>query len=412
MKNGELLAEIMAANYSEDLKNEVKELMIAGMSDTEISRAKNITTDTLRAWRKNFSLPPSSGGNNFYSDEIKNKAYGLMKENLTNKQISEALQISTTTIANWRNSANIPNSTKSQNSRKYSPEVKKEALVLMSEGMTNSEVNKLLDVHTDTLRNWRKKAGIEPSSGGKKTYTVDQINDVIDLIREGNTVSEISRISGVNQRKIREIRNEEVRNGNPLPEFIKGISRIQKYSDEELIDLVYLNPGYGLNRFIDLLGIRKNFFFDLSLDFKDFTEGEIDLVSILQDESHGRMVSRNEYYEIIGNDRAPRGMGAGTGGRKPKPDRIGPQGRLLKDVYLPPQNFNWGSIKPKVWRKKKSNEIIWIEQRLGKKGYLSSEEDREDFVNETGAGKTKFNKWMNKAGLIFDKKMNRWYKFD
>ena len=158
----------MAANYSEDQKNEVKDLMIAGMSDTEISRAKNITTDTLRAWRKNFSLPPSSGGNNFYSDEIKNKAYALMKEDLTNKQISEALQISTTTIANWRNLANIPNSTKSQNSTKYSPELKKEALALMSEGMTNSDVNKLLDVHTDTLRNWRKKAGIEPSSGGRK----------------------------------------------------------------------------------------------------------------------------------------------------------------------------------------------------------------------------------------------------
>ena len=86
-----------------------------------------------------------------------------------------------------------------------------------------------------------EKAGIEPSSGGRKEYTIDQINDVIDLIREGNTVPEISRLSGVNQRKIREIREHEVKNGNPLPEFIKGVSRIQKYSDEELIDLVYLN---------------------------------------------------------------------------------------------------------------------------------------------------------------------------
>ena len=40
LKNVERLAEIMAANYSEDLKNEVEDLMISGMSDTEISRVK------------------------------------------------------------------------------------------------------------------------------------------------------------------------------------------------------------------------------------------------------------------------------------------------------------------------------------------------------------------------------------
>ena len=254
-----------------------------------------------------------------------------------------------------------------------------------------------------------EKAGIEPSSGGRKEYTIDQINDFIDHIRDGNTISEISRISGVSHNKIRKVREEEVRSGNPLPEFIKGISRVQKYTDEELIELVYLNPGYGLKRFMDLLGITKKFLFDLSMDYKDFTQGEEDLIAILQDESHGRMVSRKEYFEITGNERVPKGAGASTGGRVPKPDRVGVKGRLLKDVYLPPQIFYWGSVKPKVWREKKRKEIVWIEKRVEQKGYLSSVEDKDDFENETGAGKTKFNKWMNKAGLVFDKYENRWY---
>ena len=244
-----------------------------------------------------------------------------MNENKTNVEISKIMGISTTTLANWRKAAGIPNSTKTNHSNRYSEEIKIEALALMQDGLSNVEVNKLLGVHSDTLSNWRKKAGIEPSSGGKVAYTIDQINDVIDLIREGNTISEISRVSGVNKRKIKEIRDEEVRTGNPLPEFIKGVSRAQKYSDEEIIELVYLNPGYGLKRFIDLLGISKNFF-DLSLDFKDFTEGKENLVAILQDESYGKMVSRKEYFEITGNNVAPKGSGTSTGGRTPKPKRV------------------------------------------------------------------------------------------
>ena len=36
------------------------------------------------------------------------------------------------------------------------------------------------------------------------------------------------------------------------------------------------------------------------------------------------------------------------------------------------------------------------------------EEDREDFILRTGAGATKFNKWMKKAGLFFNKQTGRW----
>lgn len=400
----------MARNYSEEIQNEVKNMMLSGKSDTEISKIISISTNTIRRWRKNFGFSPSSGGNNKYTDDVKNRCYDLMKKDKTNKEISEIVGISTTTIAKWRKGAGITNSTRSKGSKKYTEEIKQEALALMEDGLSNSEVSKLLGVNRKAVGYWRKKAGMKPSSGAKVRYTVDQINDVIDLIREGNTMADISRISGVNRVKIKEIREEEVRTGNPLPELIKGVSRTQKYSDEQLIELVYLNRGYGLKRFTELLGVSTNFFFDLSLDFKDFTEGKEDLVAILQDESYGQMVSRNEYYEITGNERAPKGTGSSNGGRTPKPDRLGVKGRILKDVYLPPQNFDWGNVEPKVWRNQKRKELVWIEERIEQKGYISSIADKKQFIEETGAGKTKFNQWMNKAGLVFDKKSNRWYR--
>lgn len=53
----------------------------------------------------------------------------------------------------------------------------------------------------------------------------------------------------------------------------------------------------------------------------------------------------------------------------------------------------------------------WIDQTLAAKGYIQSQEDREDFILRTGAGATKFNKWMKKAGLYFNKQLGRWTRY-
>ena len=50
----------------------------------------------------------------------------------------------------------------------------------------------------------------------------------------------------------------------------------------------------------------------------------------------------------------------------------------------------------------------WIDQILAAKDYIQAQEDREDFILRTGAGATKFNKWMKKAGLFFNKQTGRW----
>ena len=53
----------------------------------------------------------------------------------------------------------------------------------------------------------------------------------------------------------------------------------------------------------------------------------------------------------------------------------------------------------------------WIDQTLAAKSYIQAQEDREDFIVATGAGATKFNKWMKKAGLHFNKQSGRWTRW-
>jgi hypothetical protein len=54
----------------------------------------------------------------------------------------------------------------------------------------------------------------------------------------------------------------------------------------------------------------------------------------------------------------------------------------------------------------------WINQTLAAKGYIQAQEDREDFILRTGAGATKFNKWMKKAGLYFNKQTGQWTRYE
>ena len=54
--------------------------------------------------------------------------------------------------------------------------------------------------------------------------------------------------------------------------------------------------------------------------------------------------------------------------------------------------------------------VEWIDQTLAAKGYIQAQEDREDFVIATGVSRWKFNKWMRKAGLRFNKQTGQWQK--
>jgi len=131
--------------------------------------------------------------------------------------------------------------------------------------------------------------------------------------------------------------------------------RAFKYSDEEIITLAEINPGFGLRRFIKQLypnthrfSAYKHEFTMLFNDFREFSG--TDLIEHLEDVSFSKMVSGVEYMEVTGENQLPTGYGRGTGGRKPKPERKQKSRTLIK-VPLPPQEFNWGDIVPESERR-------------------------------------------------------------
>ena len=133
-------------------------MMIDGKSDTEISKITGVTTNTLRIWRRNFALPPSTGHSTRYSQMDKEKSISLMRQDKSNAEISRLTGISTTTLANWRREFGIDNP--NQVISKYSEGKKQEAILLMKQNKTNVEIAKKLDVSATTIANWRKLANI------------------------------------------------------------------------------------------------------------------------------------------------------------------------------------------------------------------------------------------------------------
>ena len=286
-------------------------------------------------------------------------------------------------------------------SKRYSelnPDLIDEALRLIDEGKIDREISSILGIHTYLLREIRDKHGRERSMGRRITYTTEEFNDVIDLIREGNTIGEISRKTGVHSSKIKQWRAEEIREGNPLPELKKGIARNQIYSDEEILDLIFLNKGFGATNFRRILGISSKLFIDICDTWKEIS-GQ-DLIGYLNDVEYFTL---EEYLSVF--DHEPLSY--------PVIRKITNQDGTIDDipVFPPPHDreFSWGDIE----RKNESNPTIdWIIKRVKSKGYISSEKDLHDFIKETGAGKTKFNKWMNRAGLTYHPNRGCWYLKD
>ena len=80
-----------------------------------------------------------------------------------------------------------------------------------------------------------------------------------------------------------------------------------KYSDEELIQLTILNPGFGINRLLKVIypssdsDKRQRKRYDLIQLFNEYKE-EFDenLYDLIQDPDYSTMVTENEYKQITG----------------------------------------------------------------------------------------------------------------
>ena len=111
-----------------------------------------------------------------------------------------------------------------------------------------------------------------------------------------------------------------------------------KFTEEEIIELAELNPGYGLRRFVKILypksknKLMKKYEYNFTMLFQDFKEAfGIDLLNHLVDKRYSKIVSGDEYLKITGEKSVPTGYGNSGGGVR---------------IPLKPQEFIWGDITP------------------------------------------------------------------
>ena len=122
---------------------------------------------------------------------------------------------------------------------------------------------------------------------------------------------------------------------------------LAKYSDDELILLASLNPGYGFRKFMMQLypsgqkTSRRNA--SVMAFLKEIVDDEgKNYYEILQEPSKISWVTKSQYYRITGEKYLPSGYGSrgASGGKKANLDA----GQSL--VPLPPQKFDWGDVTP------------------------------------------------------------------
>ena len=101
------------------------------------------------------------------------------------------------------------------------------------------------------------------------------------------------------------------------------------------------NPGYGFRRFVDYLGIKPEFVFDLFEELREYSGGKEDPIRVLNDPTRVDWVTKKEYLRLVG-------------GKIPKryPNRVDAHGKSRAEqssemVPVPPINFSWGDFEQK-----------------------------------------------------------------
>ena len=149
-----------------------------------------------------------------------------------------------------------------------------------------------LRIPSKTIRKWWKKAGIPPAipwrtdSGQLNPELVDRTKEIVfDMMRNGYYNTQISTAiqgvlgysSGYQLQLMSEWRKES---GIPIP---PTAGRPRKYFDDELIELAYLNQGATVKRFAFMIGVDEGYLLQLFEDLREYTNGEENLFSFLED---------------------------------------------------------------------------------------------------------------------------------
>lgn len=160
-----------------------------------------------------------------YTPEQKANALALLKDGATRSQVSQTLNISFHMIKRW-------SSETSEKSREHPNDKRLEGLRLIDEGMAQSEVSELLGISESTIAYWRKIGAEHLLQREKeKTSREERRRQIIDEMQSGKTDKQLANKFSLSRSAINTIRRELMGNKRDLVAY----SETQK---RRAIDLV------------------------------------------------------------------------------------------------------------------------------------------------------------------------------
>ena len=176
------------SNDGNDIKPEAMMLIREGITAKDVARILGVKRDIVRAWMKQEGLINNTPYN-VKSIEDRNNVMDLLREDKKFSEISRLTNISTTTIRRWKKEFESEGFLLSR--RKPSRlQLKKEGLQMIRNGSSEAEVARRLGRSEFTVHKWRKDAGLS----GKRERDKEE---GLQMIRNGSSEAEVARRLGV-----------------------------------------------------------------------------------------------------------------------------------------------------------------------------------------------------------------------
>lgn len=131
----------------------------------------------------------------------------MIRDGVSGAEVSTRLGLSTKLVSKWRKSAGLSGINMRNQTR-----LKGEALQMIRDGLSGRKTARRLGVNKSTVAKWRASAGLS-GTDTRKLHDSESENQVIDLLREGQSYKQIREATGVGFDGIRRIKREAEREG-------------------------------------------------------------------------------------------------------------------------------------------------------------------------------------------------------
>ena len=223
------------SNDGNDIKPEAMMLIREGITAKDVARILGVKRDIVRAWMKQEGLINNTPYN-VKSIEDRNNVMDLLREDKKFSEISRLTNISTTTIRRWKKEFESEGFLLSR--RKPSRlQLKKEGLQMIRNGSSEAEVARRLGRSEFTVHKWRKDAGLS----GKRERDKEE---GLQMIRNGSSEAEVARRLGVSTSSVGYWRK------------VAGLSGKRERDNEEGLQMI--RDGDSVAEVAKQLGVHKN----------------------------------------------------------------------------------------------------------------------------------------------------------